>query len=129
MIRFILYIHGDSGAEGQALEQAVRTRFASVQREVCPDLEALREALKKPSPYGDLTAFVLLAETPERLEDLLELIQFLENKQVLIILPDMEKSSFVNAFLMRPRYITQRSKTFTDVCDVLEKMIANHNRQ
>ncbi|MCF8109487.1 MAG: hypothetical protein K9J81_10890 [Desulfohalobiaceae bacterium] len=129
MIRFVLYVHRDSGAEGQALEQAVQTRFASVQREVCPDLESLGAALKKPVAYGDLTLYVLLADTSERLEELEQLIEYLEDKKILIVMPDMEKSSFVATFRMRPRYITQRSKTFADICDVLEKLMANHNRE
>ena len=128
MIRFILFIHRDSGSEGRVLENAVRDRFQAVHREVCPDVASLRKALTLPSPYGDLTAIVLLTETPERLEELDQVFDHLEGKKLLLILPDMEKSSFVAAFRMRPRYITQRSKTFSDVCDVLEKMLENHNR-
>ncbi|MCF8037955.1 MAG: hypothetical protein K9K79_01430 [Desulfohalobiaceae bacterium] len=129
MISFVLYIHLDSGKDGQLLAQAVQKRFPNVFRQVCRDLPGLAKTLKTLVHYTDLHVYVLLAETPERLEQLQEFIDDLEDKKILLVLPDNQRSSYATGLRLRPRFITQRSKAYEDICDVLEKMIENHSRK
>ena len=129
MISFVFYIHHDSGKDGQLLAQAVQKRFPKVSSQVCRDLPSLAKSLKAFVRYTDLHVYVLLAETPERLEQLQGLIDDLEDKKILLVLPDNQRSSYVSGLRLRPRFITQRSKSYEDICDVLEKMIENHSRK
>lgn len=129
MITIVLYIDPQAGEEGRRLQHTVDKHFQPVARKICPDLSSLKQCLKRPALYGDLNLYVLLTDTKERLDQLHELSGYFEDRKVLLILPDGERLTFFSGFRIWPRYLTPKSESYHDVCQVLEKMIEYHNRE
>ena len=88
----------------------------------------LIKVTRKPIPFKDLQVFVLLADTMERLEKFHLVAEYLEDKKLLLIISDNDRSTFCSCFRLWPRFVTQTSQSFADICDVVEKMIENHHR-
>ncbi len=128
-IRILLYIHRDSGTVGQSVRSGVEQRFQRIERVVCPDLQALQTCLRRPRRYGNLDIYVLLADTRVRLEELHLLQPYLDDRKLLLILPDDERSTYLSGFRLYPRFVTLKSDFEIYLYDVLEKMIEYHNRK
>jgi len=129
MIQLILYIHDEADEAGQCMQNGIDQRFQAFPRLICPDLETLKQNLKRPVRYGDLNIFILLADTRDRLEDLHQLHEYFDDKKLLLILPDDEKSTYASGFRLYPRFVTLKSDFEIYLYEVLEKMIEYHNRK
>ncbi|MCF8037945.1 MAG: hypothetical protein K9K79_01380 [Desulfohalobiaceae bacterium] len=128
MIHCILFIQQDSSPEGRLLTTAVHKKFQDVSKVICPDVESLEKWLERPEDNGELEIYVILTETNAQLEELYSVSTLLDNKKVLIILPDGERLSFLSGFHLWPMsHSSQQSEPFSDVCQVMRKTIDYHN--
>ncbi len=124
MIELVLFIHHGSGAPGYALREAVSRRFPGIPRKSVSGVDSLRERLKHPVRAGEQTIYVVLADTPERLSQLQRLKAHLEDKRLLLILPDNRKETRSAGLTLLPRFISYCGDGFGDLAAVLDKMIA-----
>ncbi len=129
MIQLILYIHHQADEAGQRLQRGVEQRFQAFPRLICPDLETLKQHLKRPVRYGDLNIFILLGDTRDRLEQLHQLNDYYDDKKLLLILPDNEQATYASGFRLYPRFVTLKADFEIYLYDVLEKMIEYHSRK
>jgi hypothetical protein len=89
-------------------------------------LNRFKPRLKKVSLFNE-EIFILFAETENRLKALTGLIDLLENKRIILILPHRSKPIVSAALNFYPRYFTRINSRYNDLCAVPNKMIASKN--
>jgi hypothetical protein len=123
MHRFVLFIHKQSGPDGDRLQEMIRLHFPNIPREQCAGLGRLRERLKHPESNEKPVIYVLFADTKDRLNQLLGLYEYLEGRRLILILPDNHQTTRSGGLRLLPRFITYANDSFDDLIAVIEKMI------
>lgn len=124
----IVYADLQSGDEGRRLQEALQQVQGRFESEHCEHLEALQDRLKQVHGYRDLHVYVFLADTRERLETLLGLGSLLEDRKIVLILPDDAKATYSLGFRMYPRFVTLMPGRYHDLCSVLTEMFRTKDR-
>lgn len=119
---FVFFIHKGSSGHGKRLKAVAEKEFSGYGIQIIQAFDALRARLKQLSDY-EKEVFILLADSFDRLNKLITLSDLLEDRRVILILPDDSKASLSRAALFFPRFFTPVSNTYEDVCSVLSKMI------
>lgn len=128
MITLNLFVHKHSGNHGRRLRKVLQDRFQEIPCRVVTDTVALRENLNTAPRFGVLHVFVFLADTRERLDEFLQLNSSLDDRKIVLILPDNERATFAAGFRLYPRFVTVISESYEDVCEVLNTMMAYFQR-
>ena len=123
-MNLVLFIHKDSSKKGTTLKKIIEIRFNDVNIRVLQTYSTLEGRLKKVSGSVDSEIFVLLAESGNRLTKLTALIKLLENRRIVLIIPDESKAIVSCASQFFPRFFTSVSNNYDDLCSVLNKMIS-----
>jgi hypothetical protein len=121
-MNLILFIHQDSLKQGADLKRILDQRFKSVEVSTVQTFNAFKDRLKQISIY-DKEIFILLADSTDRLKQLSLLIDLMEDKRILLILPDDSPIVVSMAHQFFPRFFTYVNDTYEDLCAVLTKMI------
>jgi len=121
----ILFIHHDSLKKGIALKNIIDQNFYGTELQTLHTFNSFKASLKKSAGFTEKDIFILFAESRGRLEELRSLIDLLEGKQTILILPDESKATLSRASEFFPRFFVPISNTYSDLCGVLHKMI-NH---
>jgi hypothetical protein len=122
IMNLILFVHQDSLKEGAVLKRIVDQRFKTVEVSIVQTFNAFKARLKQVSIY-DKEIFILLADSKDRLSQLSRLIDLMEDKRILLILPDDSSPVVSMAHQFFPRFFTYVNDTYDDLCAVLTKMI------
>jgi hypothetical protein len=122
IMNLILFVHQDSLKEGAVLKRIVDQRFKTVEVSIVQTFNAFKARLKQVSIY-DKEIFILLADSKDRLSQLSLLIDLMEDKRILLILPDDSSPVVSMAHQFFPRFFTYVNDTYDDLCAVLTKMI------
>ncbi len=125
-MRLIVFIHQDSSMTGQHLKQAMDKNFRSIQIQSFQTFNSLKARLKQIHNY-DQEIFILLADSKSRLNKLMSLIDLMEDKRIVLILPDNSKAVTSMAHQFFPRYFTHVNDTYADLCAVITKMTNMEN--
>jgi len=129
MMSLILFIHQDSSKKGINLVNVINQNFNRIKLQTFHTFNAFKARLKKNSDFIDNEIFILLSESRTRLNQLTSLIDLLESKRTILILPDESKETLSKASQFFPRFFTPVSETYTDLCDVLDKMINQEKKR
>jgi hypothetical protein len=78
-------------------------------------------------PKNGMAIALLLAEKRDQLAELVSMSNLFRNTRVILIAPDREKETIALAHLLRPRLLTYIDSDFTEVLNVLTKIIADYN--
>ena len=121
-MNLIFFIHTDSSENGETLKRIMRQMFDTLEMEVYQSFNSLKAKLKQASNYsGEI--FILLAESKSRLNELTSLVDLMDGRRILLILPDESELTISMAHQFFPRYFTFVNETYQDLCDVLIKMV------
>ena len=123
-MRLIVFIHQDSSTNGQTLKQAIDQSFKKVEIQSVQTFNSLKAKLKKTHNY-DKEIFVLLADSKSRLKEMMPLIDLMEDKRIVLIIPDDSKAVVSMAHQFFPRYFTYINDVYDDLCAVITKMSTN----
>ncbi len=126
---FILFIHQDASKKGDTLKIVIDRTFYEIKRQTIQTYNALKARLKKSPGFIEKDIFILFADSGSRLTELISLVDLLEDKCVILILPDESKATLSMAPQFFPRFFTSVSETYSDLCDVLNKMINQENKE
>lgn len=124
-MNLILYIHQDTSGKGDHFKRVIEENFKKVEMELFQTLNAFKTRLKKISRYNE-EIFILFADSENRLKELSELIELLEDKRIIFILPDDRKQTLSLSLKFFPRFITFSNNNYADLCDVLNKMMTQN---
>ena len=123
-MNLILYAHKDALRKGTVLKRQIGRQVKNHEIQTIQTFNAFKVRLKQVSVY-DKEIFVLLADSKQRLNELMLLTDWLENKRILLILPDDSKDIVSLAHQFFPRYFTYVNDTYADLCAVITKMSNN----
>lgn len=124
----IVYTDIGSGDEGRRLQETLQQVQGRFESEHYEHLEALKARLKQVHGYRDMHVYVFLADTRERLETLHGLGSLLEDRKIVLILPDDAKANYNLGFRMYPRFVTLMPGGYHDICSVLTEMFRPKKR-
>ena len=119
----ILFIHQDASKKGSVLKDVIDQNFYETKRETLHTYTAVKERFKNTPAFLNQEIVILMSESRDRLYQLMPLIDFLENRRTILILPDESKETLSLASQFSPRFFTVVSDTYSDLCDVLNRMI------
>lgn len=122
-MNLVLFIHQDSSENGAAFKNVVNQNFSETELQTLQTFNAFKTRLKQLVNFGDNEIFILFIDSKNRLKQLTSLIDLLEDKCVLLILPDDSKATISIAHQFAPRFITYINNTYDDLCAVLNNMI------
>jgi hypothetical protein len=123
MMRLIVFIHQDASSKGEIFKKVIDKNFKGLKVLSLHTFNALKARLKKGSGFIEEEILILFAESRNRLYELASLIDLLEGKRIILILPDESKATLSETSRFFPRFFTPISETYDDLCDVLNKMI------
>ncbi len=126
IMNLILFIHQDSAKKGVTLKKIIDQTFTRVEIQTFQTFNTFKARLKQVSNYNK-EIFILFADSKKRLSELNSLIDLLDNKRLILILPDDSKATMSMAHQFFPRYFTYVNDTYKDLCDVISKMINPKN--
>jgi hypothetical protein len=118
--KIIVYSKARTGM-GSKLQKAVDTILPGANVETFHAVSRLSERLRRPALNFPIV--VLLVTSREELNNLLAIKELLLDVRVLLILPDKENDTMVLGHTLRPRFVSFRDSSFTDVVAVLGKMV------
>jgi len=121
-MNLILYVHQDASEKGDHFKRIIEQNFKKEETTTFRTFNAFEERLKQPHDY-DKEIFILFADAKNRLNELLKLIDLMDGKRIIVILPDQSKATISSALKFFPRFFTPISDTYTDLCHVLTKMM------
>ena len=124
-MKFIIYYHKDAVELGQKLNNMLEKNFSRFECQIFQTSTSLKERFKLVRDYNEKEIYILLADSQGRLKELTALVDFIEDKCLILILPDETRSTLSKAYGLFPRFCTKISENYDDLCRVLNKMIAN----
>jgi hypothetical protein len=110
-------------AHKKRLEAAIYKVIPGKSVEFFETLDDLEERLHRIIEPGSLA--VLFAINREELLRMQMLRELLPEIHVILVLPDRTESTIGLAHLLLPRFLTQKEDSFTDLQEVLDKMVRN----
>ena len=103
------------------LEKAIVQAVAGRTIEFFSTLDALRERFRFIVEPNSIA--VLLAADREELREMQLFRELLPEIYVILVIPDWQASTVKLAHLLLPRFLNQKSDSFTDITKVLKKMV------
>lgn len=120
-MNLILFVHQGSSTKGEILKRVVNQHFKEIKTQTLQNFNTFKERLKQVSNYNE-EVFILLADFKSRLNKLTSLINLMEGRRIILILPDDSKAIVSIAHQFFPRYFTYLNDTYADLCAVITKM-------
>ncbi|WP_300455028.1 hypothetical protein [Desulfobacula sp.] len=120
-MKLILFVHQNASSKGTTFRKLIKQNFKGLEIETFQTFNGFKTRLKQVSLY-DQEIFVLFTDSKDRLKELTSLIDLLEGKRILLILPDDSNATTSVAHHFFPRYFTYVNDTYDDLCAVLIKM-------
>jgi len=118
----ILYVDQDASREGGSFKKLIEQKFKKTKILSFQTVNAFKARLKE-GPLYEKEIYILFAESKNRLKELSKLIDLMESKRIVLILPDNSEETITAALKFFPRFFTPISDTYNDLCEVLAKMI------
>jgi hypothetical protein len=122
-MNLILFSHQDAADKGVILKTVISKSSDTAKLQIFQTIHSLRGKLKQFTNFNDREIFILLAESRNRLKELTSLIDLLEDKPTILILPDESRTTLSEGHRFFPRYFTFVNDSYSDLRDVLIKMI------
>ncbi len=119
----VLFIHCEARQQGKVFEKAIAGCLPEADRRIIRTITEFVAELKRNQGSYETTLFVLFADSRSRLEELISLRELLEDRRILLILPDESKFTLSRAFKLSPRFYTCISDSYDDLCEVINKMM------
>jgi len=116
----VIFYSSSANPDGDRLQRIIGMLFTREQLETYRTIEALTQRLHK--PMNDPLIFVILASTPDELNKMTQLRQPLQDRRIILIIPDSDPDSIAKGHSLRPRFLTYADADFVEILGVLGKM-------
>ncbi len=123
----VLFIHRDSSKKGVSLKNSIDQNFLKTELQVLATYKSLKTRLKKSSDFNEQEIFILLVDSKIRLNKLTLMTDLMEDKRIILILPDESKETLSTASQFFPRFFTPMGNKYDDLCSVLNKILNQNN--
>ena len=117
----ILFVPLDVSPKGQNLTKKIGNTIQNCDIQIISGFNALKARLKQVSIY-EKQIFILIADSMRNLLQLTSLMDLMENKRLILVLPDDKKATVSMALQFCPRFFTCLDDSDENLCAVLTKM-------
>ncbi|MCX6580707.1 MAG: hypothetical protein NT166_11050 [Candidatus Aminicenantes bacterium] len=117
----VLFYAGRNHQDKNRLEAAIHEAVPGRTIEVFTRLEDLRERFRFIVEPDSIA--VLLADDREELREMQLFRELLREIYVILVIPDWQESTVKLAHLLLPRFLSPKEDSFTDIKEVLKKMV------
>jgi hypothetical protein len=125
MTKIIIFTHQNSGEKGNLFLKAIETRVKDIKVDICRTVETFEEKLKQSQSYFGREIIILFVDNENRFDRLYLKKERLQDKRLLIVLPEKSQKNISMVHKFFPRYFTFIDNQYDDLCDVLDKMIVH----
>ena len=125
MTKIIIFAHQNSGEQGSLFLSAIKNRVKNIKIDICRTVETFEEKLKRSQADFDRDIIILFVDNENRFDRLYLKKERLQDKRLLIVLPEKSPANISMVHKFFPRYFTFIDSQYDDLCDVLYKMIAH----
>ena len=123
-MNIVIFTHEESGAPGRALVNGVSAcRLPRPVQQVRTTAD-LKAHLKGSGEKRGQEVLVLLAETRERMAELIRLGDLLEDSRLILIVPDQAPDTLSAAHRLFPRFVATMADQYKDLCSVIGRMVS-----
>ena len=122
-MKALLFYKSGKNRSQERLLKAIRMVVKREKLEIYRTMNKLMQRLRQPK--NDLEIAILLAESDQTIEEIFAIRDYLDGLRIILILPNREADMISKARMLYPRFLDYVDSDFSDVCAVLEKMIAN----
>ncbi|MCP3873579.1 MAG: hypothetical protein GY699_10555 [Desulfobacteraceae bacterium] len=120
-MKLIIFIHQGSSTKGENFKNTIGQNLKKSEIQVLQTFNSFKTRLKQVSNYAE-EIFILFVDSEKRLTELTSLIDLIENRRVILVLPNKSKVVLSMAHHFFPRYFTYVNDTYTDLFAVINKM-------
>lgn len=117
-----IFIHPDAGNPGRVFKKQIDELSGSVCPDILQDLDEFEIRLKKPIDFRQAEVFVLFVDQHRRMDSLMSLIGYFEDRRVLFVLPDKSREVLSKALKFRPRFFTYQGRDYSDLLAVIKQI-------
>jgi hypothetical protein len=117
----LLFYTGRNDMNTNRLEEAVYQAVQGREIERFTQLDSLRERFRFIVEPDSIA--VLFAADRKELQEMQTLRHLLPEIYVILVIPDWNESTVKLAHLLLPRFLSQKEDSFTDLIEVLKKMV------
>ena len=122
-MKTILYINKTNEIR-RNLINVVQSRLSGISIQTCHAIAELSHLLRQ--PLQKVAVIILFIESTNELEALNLMMPLFDNIRIILILPDMEKSTVSLCVALKPSFITYAGADLLDIALVLEKIQKNN---
>ena len=122
-MKALLFYKSGKNRSQERLLKAIRMVVKREKLEIYRTMNKLMQRLRQPK--NDLEIAILFAESDQTIEEIFAIRDYLDGLRIILILPNREADMISKARMLYPRFLDYVDSDFSDVCAVLEKMIAN----
>ena len=117
----ILLYSPPSHNAGIRLQGIISTVVSWENLTIIQNIESLFHILRQ--PQNKVAVSIILASGETDMKDLISIRDLLHRNSIILILPDQEKQTITMGHVLRPRYLSYTNSDFSDVRDVLKKIV------
>ncbi len=121
-MKFILFYHKATLNLGRAFEQTFTQQWGRVDIEIFKTIESIKDRIGNNIKPFENEIYIFLADSKSRLLELSQLNHLMEDKKIILIVPDMSEEIMRVSVRFSPRFITRISEDYEDVHLVLKQM-------
>ena len=122
MIKFIFFIHRDSGERGIFFKQFIDRINPALTIVFFQDFTGFEAYLKKTPDFQNKEVFILFADSMARLNSLYTFIDLFEGRRLLLVAPDTRSETTSKVLKFWPRFFTHIQDNYDDFCSVIKKI-------
>jgi hypothetical protein len=119
----LFFYSTETGGTGGKLQRLVEALVPEEKVEVYRTIRRLSERLYL--PRNSMSIAVLHARSKRELVDIVSMGTLLHDTRIILILPDWEDETIALGHRLRPRFLTFGDSDFTEVLEVLGKMLGH----
>ena len=124
-MKFILFYHQDTSKIGESFKNSIIENWASVETEIFHAIDHLENRMKNRRNFFENEVYMILVDSKRRLMELIAAGKAMEDKTLILILPEESEEMLRLAVQLYPRFITGLSDHYRDLHFVLRQMTNN----
>jgi hypothetical protein len=121
----ILFYSSSKMEAGERLERVIKMMVSKVEIRTCRTIRNFEQRLRQ--PLSRSTIVVIFVSGTEDLLDVLSLKDLLEDRRIILVLPDSHHDTVAKGHILRPRFVCYHDSDLMEVAAVLTRMIERKN--
>ena len=121
-MKFILFYHQDTSMIGEKFKNSIIENWKSVETHIFHSIDHLENRMRHRHNFFENEVYIILVDSKRRLMELLTAGKSMEDKTLILILPEESEEMLRLAVQLYPRFITGISDHYNDLHLVLKQM-------